>query len=392
MNASNSDHDRKITIALTLALAASFSAGQFGANFAPYLIPALEKQAGTTPQFAGYLMSIEFGALFLSSLVFLRWGASWPLSVVAAVGVGAYALGSAATAFSSDFTQLAAARALCGLGGGAALAAANAAAASHSNYREAFVRAIAGSSLVAFVLYSAVPFALDRFGSQALFLTLGCASGLLLAPACFLSRGPRANPIEHKSQSSILGPTAGVMLGTLLLLAGGLFARVNDGISWSFNARFAENAHVDYQTLGLFLGFLTLACAAAPSGANALGQRFGYVRVFLVVMMIKAVATYGLYTAGSLWLFVLNQSVLFFTFVMIMQLLSGALAARDGTGRLAVIGTMTLMVGDVFGPLISGTVYQSGGLLGVTLAACLAAGIAIMFLFGASLLGRRETA
>jgi predicted MFS family arabinose efflux permease len=173
-------------------------------------------------------------------------------------------------------------------------------------------------------------------------------------------------------------------------MLGALLTRLNDSVSWSFNARYAESAHVDAQTLGLFLGLLTLACAAAPYVGSALCRRYGHLPTFVGIAIVKALATAGLYLATELVAFALFQAVLFFTFVIVVQLLASALAVEDRSGRLPALGVLPLMLGDVLGPSIAGISYESDGLAGVTLAACAAAVAAALVLVAAIAL--RKTA
>ena len=379
-----------ISFQQTFALAASFSIGQFGANLAPFVVPALEQHVGTNVQFAGALMSLEFAALFLMALVFLIRGGKWSLPLVGSLGAIAYIAGSLITAFGVDLGVIAAGRVLCGLGSGAAISVANAAAASHDNFRGAFVRAIAGASLITFCLYNIIPGIAEVSGPAAVFFGLAAAGGVLLVPVVALRRGNRQSesPSSHASMQDF---SRVVVSGVFLLLVAGLFARLNDGITWSLNARFAEHAGIDQKELGLFLGVLTLACAAAPVIADSLGRRWGYIAIFTAVMAVKTVATYILFVSRDFGTFAFAQSVLFFTFVMVMQLFSGAIAARDASGRFAVVGAMTLMLADVFGPLIAGSAFQLWGLLGVTIAACLVSFAAMICLAGVTVFDRASS-
>lgn len=103
----------------------------------------------------------------------------------------AYVIGALATAQSSDAASIGAVRALCGIGSGAVMAAANAAAASQASFDALMSRAIAGSTLVAFVLYMIVPAVREWQGPGASFLTLGACGVVFFTPAGYLSRGRR---------------------------------------------------------------------------------------------------------------------------------------------------------------------------------------------------------
>lgn len=66
-----------------------------------------------------------------------------------------------------------------------------------------------------------------------------------------------------------------------------------------------------------------------------------------------------------------NGTVL--SFVITIQLLASALAAADLSGRLPAMGMLPLLAGDVLGPSLAGAFFESDGLTGVTIAACVAA-------------------
>lgn len=364
--------------AMTAALVACFSVGQFGANFAPFTLEALEGHASISADKASYLVAIEFAALFISAGLFWISGKNWPVRICAVGGITVYVAGSLATIVSTDWALLAASRALCGVGAGLAMSVANAAAASRSDYDAAFSQSIAGSSLVAFALFSTVPFVLKTQGSVGFFLLFAGCGLLFLLPAMFLAQGRRDADEPVSGDISAIGddhdPPRTFSYAIVFLVAGFL-ARLNDSLSWTFNIKFADKAHVDPGALGIFLGALTLGCALVPFFGLWISRKFGYALPVLAVLAVKTLATPALYLANGFVSYAIAQTALFVTFVLSMQLTAIALAARDPLGRLVVLGTLLLMLADAMGPALAGQAFLQHGLFGITTVAVAFSGL-----------------
>lgn len=362
------------------AMIAAQVAGISTAPLIPFMVGGLIKDYGWTPSLAGLAISVQLVvatiAALLTALMFSRFDAR-RLVLAATLLTGAANLYAA---FHSDVTPLLLSRFVAGIGQGALLAMA-AAAAARTGRAE---RVYAGFSIVvgvyAVIVLVVTPWLLQTHKVSAVFLVLA-AVDLGVLPVLLRFPALQGGAPGRMALAGMGVRSAGIVAAIVCVALGA-------GALMAFLERLGQAAGVEAAAVGKVLATAAGLGIVAPLVVLALGTRFGRAlplviggAVLCVIALLFATTSSPLpYLAGAALLAPTNQFLIPYWF--------GVLALADSSGRLAAAGPAFLTSGVSVGPLLGGLTVDAFGMpgLGWLAAAAFSAGSVVLVL----LVGRLE--
>jgi predicted MFS family arabinose efflux permease len=332
---------------------AGFVVAYASENVLPLLIGSLIDGLGLDEVSAGILGSLELGGLAASSLLLAPRVDRMSRRRLAIWGALAACAGHLLSALASSFSVLAFARIAAGLGEGAAIAAANSAAASARAPDRLFAQAIVLSGLVYAAALVALPHAIVPWSYPGGFgaivgLSVLCLPFLLWLPT--IPESAAASPGQRGRR--LLGITT---LGSIFLFS------VGQGAIWAFSERIGIAIGFSGKEVGLALGVTTLAGLAGGVIAALLGTRGGRPLLLTVGLGANVVATWMVVIAGSSELYLLGLLAWGIAFFFALPYLLGTAAALDAHGRWTAAAAGISAVGVAIGPGAAGLMVSGSG-------------------------------
>jgi predicted MFS family arabinose efflux permease len=252
-------------------------------------------------------------------------------------------------------TAVAGARLLAGFGAGVLVASAAASAAALANPDRAFGLVLFCQTLTGAVGLYFAPAILDAVGLSGLFLGLaGLSLSVAAVAPCFLE--PQESGAEGGAWRALFGPIA-------LLLLASLFVHyvANNGV-WAHLERIGVEAKIAPRTIGAALAIGQAFGLVGSALAMLLAQRMPRLIAIVVGVILSAGAAVLLtFTNGPL---LLGAGVALFigSLSFAVPFFLGALAARDGTGRLVVFGQLAITAGLFTGPAVAAAIVTAASM------------------------------
>lgn len=344
---------------LTTAVTAAHIAGSLGMGVMPLLLGGFVDHLGFSEASAGALITAELTAACLASLGLAsrltfdsrtRWGL---------LGAGLAALGHACSALTANYEALLAARAVAGLGEGAVLAAASAAAAGVRDPDRLFAKVAVIEGVALGLLLVALPWLMGSFAVSGAFWSLAALCLLAMPWMSWLpdAVGPTVVSEHGASRNRALALT------TLLAL---FVVSVAFVVIWSLSERIGLRAGLSPEGVGAVLGIATVVGLLGAGAAAWLGTRRGRRGPLLLGLFVSTVSMVWIALATRPVPFVVNQLVWAAAFFFLYPYAMGVAAALDTQGRWTAAASGVSTAGNAIGPLV-------GGLLAAT-----ATGLAMM--------------
>lgn len=345
-----------------LASTAAVGLGNLGFWVLPLTIGILIDNLGYSQTEAGYLTSLEVGAIALGSfsMVPLTTGSFLRKLALffAVVVIGANLLSTQAQSFES----LAVFRFLCGFGEGVILASGYAAISRMQNPGRLYAIVFVLVGIMASILLAILPLIVKMFGGASYFITLACLTSVLI-PATIWSQIPETDKGASKISEITNAPPHDVLKVSLLLMAIFLVAFL-EACSWTFVERRGIHLGIDEVTIGYMLGICTIAGVSGGILASVLGGKFGRALPIAFALTIQALCVALMYLIPYRSLFFIGLILWSFCLFFVYPYLLGAAASFPNSARWTVIAGALMTTGSVFGPGLSGLIigdadYQS---------------------------------
>ncbi len=356
-----------------MAVVAAFVVAYTCENVLPLLIGSLIDGFGLDEVGAGVLGSLELGGLAAASLILAPRVDRMSRRHLAVYGAIAACTGHGLSALVDSFPVLMLARIVAGLGEGAAIAAANSAAASARDPDRLFAQATVLGGLVFAAALVALPYAIAPWGHSGGFGAIVVIS-LLCLPFLFWL------PTIPKTAAGLRGLPGRRLLGITTLASIFLFS-VGQGAIWAFSERIGITVGFSREEVGLALGVTTLAGLAGGVIAAVVGTRGGRPMLLAVGLGANVVATWMVVIAGSSGLYLAGLLAWAIAFFFALPYLLGTAAALDPLGRWTAAAAGISAVGVAIGPGAAGLMVTDAGypVLGGFVIACgLGAGVLIL--------------
>ncbi|HYG26635.1 MAG TPA: MFS transporter [Caulobacteraceae bacterium] len=348
---------QKSEAAAALALAWAASIGALFLSLQPMIVGAWVDRAGLSLQEAGFAASANMLGKIVGTVCALALLRAGRTRRFIAAGALLAALGELATGMSGGSAMaITGSRLLAGFGGGVLMASAAASAATLSNPDRAFGLVLFSQTLTGALGLYAAPAILAAVGLTGMFLGLSALALTVLLVARFF-----AEPAPQGEKGS--GPWRAMFGAATLLLIASLWIHyvANNGM-W---------AHLERVGVGAGIA------AGGIGTALAVGQSFGLVGSAAAMLLanriprVLAIAIGVVLTAGSALLLmrttdalVLGAGVALFigSLSFAVPFYLGALAARDASGRLIIVGQLAIMAGLFVGPSVAAWIVTSGSM------------------------------
>lgn len=336
--------------------------GNLGFWVLPLTIGILIDNLGFSQTEAGYLTSIEVGAIALGSFSMVPFTSGSLLRklamLLALLVIGANVLSTQAQSFQS----LAVFRFLCGFGEGVILASGYAAISRTQNPDRLYAIVFVLVGIMASILLAILPLIVKTFGGSSYFITLACLTSVLI-PAYLWTRAPEADNGASQVLEMTGAPSQDVFKVSLLLMAIFLVAFL-EACSWTFVERRGMHLGIDEVTIGFVLGICTIAGVSGGILASVLGSKFGRALPIAFALTLQGLCVALIYLIPDRSLFVTGLVLWSFCLFFVYPYLLGAAASFTNAARWTVIAGALMTAGSVFGPALSGLVigdadYQS---------------------------------
>lgn len=342
------------------SFAAAYGVGLIALLAMPYLISAVMIDLQLSASDAGLLMSAEFFATMIASLMVAAVVGRIRRRRMAFVGA-CIALGANLLSAQVDVVSLlVVSRCIAGVGAGICLACGNALLATASDPERA-----AGYANVLFVaLMASVMILFARVGTDyglpGLYLAIGGIDALMLLliswtppsvparTAALIGGSKKRNPL-----TSI--PAICMMLGMFLF-------SMRDTMGWAFVEQVGQRVGYSSETIGNLLAIQSLLGLVGPVLASVIGRRYGLTLPVLIGVLSTGAVVLG-YVLGEHSKFIYTVSVMLIsaTYFYALAYLTGLAATLDADGRIAAASGSFLTLGIAVGPTLTGHLAEQGG-------------------------------
>jgi MFS transporter, DHA1 family, inner membrane transport protein len=329
-------------------------------NFQPLIVGAFVTFRGVSESDSGLVASVNMLGMLLGMMLCAARIHRWNLSTVFVVALIVMGIGDALTPFVPKLEYLYAVRLLTGIGAGIALSGVATFAAGSAQPDRVFGMTLVAMGLMGGIGLLALPYIFDTFSFRVGMLAVASLSFITLALFRYLPGAPdeRATTATHAPAPSALRTIASKP--TLLLLGVlGLFYVANNGV-WAYYERIGVNVGVDAKEIGMALSAGTLAAMFGGIFAATVGDRLGRMIPVGAGLTMAIGGALILHTAFDFTTLLISVMLFLGSTGLVTPYVLGALAAREDTGRLAIVGTAAIYGGMFLGPALAAWLVRSG--------------------------------
>jgi len=336
------------TLLNTIPLGLLMTLALMGTYTIPFVIGAVVEGMGWDPSRASALgtteiLGIAAGGIASSLLFNLEKGFGKAAGSALLIGAVAQFL----SAHAQDYPTLLILRSLAGLSQGVLIAVVNTLVARTTQPERVYGLVFTTSSSCFALLLFALQYGehTGLFYSLSVIFTLGLALvGKLHTPPQGAAEG------EHSNPSKVFWP---LLLYFFCILS---IVYVILGGTWAFTERVAVRIDIDRKTIGVLLGFSTLAGVAGAASAARVGSSWGYSRPLVLAYIASGVTVLSITLATSVTLYAAGIILYGYLYMFAISFALGITAHLDRTGRIAARTNSFILIPYSFGPLLFGIV------------------------------------
>jgi predicted MFS family arabinose efflux permease len=326
----------------------------------PIIVGALQDGWGYTPEYAGYVTSIDLAGVLAGSVAtsLMARRVDWRCYVGAALALSA-AFNLLCAPFHS-VVALCCLRFAAGFASGATYASSLTLLSRNAEPARGFSFLILLQVLANAIVLALFPLLNVRWGPAGIFVAI---AGVLLASLAVVPLLPRrdspameqlpARATQHRSRFSV------PLLPALCLMAVALFY-VTIGSYWAYAERMGMGFGISMEEVHWLLSAGVLLSAAACLSARAVARRIGQSRALLLAlaMLATTLLIHGVVPTPAMFVVTLAVLQLCWNFIDIFQL--GTLAVLDPSGRAAALVPAAQGAALAAGPAAAGFVLRLG--------------------------------
>jgi predicted MFS family arabinose efflux permease len=356
-----------------------------GVMVLPMILGSLVAVYGVSEGLAGFVISVELGAMTLTTL------AMSPLIHKLnrrGVGIAAALLivaGNLLAAAGTSSSILFVARAISGAGSGALMCAATAAAADHRNPDRFFAIVVAAAMLASIGMFLIVPELVEIHGSRSIFLAMAAVAGLIAIWSTGLPVHSRLAPAESTLQCAAPEKRGLLTMPSLSLLAAYLLFQVAMNGVYFYVERIGSSLGMALEGIGKVLAISAFVSLAGPLAAGMLGTRVGRIGPLTVATAVNGICVFTMTHTASVPVFAVAMVVSTAMLTFAMPYFLGLAASLVSGGRLASSARGAAALGSTITPAVSGGILLLGGSYGMVGwfgAACSAMAICLLVALG----------
>jgi MFS family permease len=381
---SRENPDRRIILPVWCA---ADGIGLQSAILAPWLFGVFITDFAFGTAEAGLLLSIEFAALALVNFLISPFMVEIPRKTLALAGAILVILGNVASATLDIWSSMAAARVLCGIGAGLAMAAGNATAAGAKNSARLYGHKTAMLALYACAMFVIIPPLVEKLGPDYLFLLM---AGFNLALFYPLLRLP-----QHTEQSvTAIGAvddhsTKALFVAGLLIVIAMLCFFTRDTMVYVFFEQIGVDLDLSRQEIGRLIAISTVIAVFGPITSIWLANRFNTLLPIVVVVVLGGLLAHEVVQTDSQWVYgflVIWQAFLNLAGLALLMTLASVL---DPRGRLTTACGGSILAAYAISPAMAGSLINYGGTLALQLALITLGIVNLGLILAATVLSRR---
>jgi predicted MFS family arabinose efflux permease len=321
----------------------------------PLIVGALVTDLAFPETLAGLVISAEFAAIAIASLVIAAVARRIDRRRTAVVAAAVIIVGSLLSMQAGTPGLLVPARILTGLGEGMLAATVSAAAAGARKPQKVYALMGLTVALYSMGLLLVVPSQLERFGAAGLFGTVVVVGVLIL---------PLFRWFPRSAGSSDRPPQAKTLRGRLGLAAFGLLAlallTVGQSAIATYLERIGSGLGMSGQAIGNVLALAALVSLAGPASAHVLGNRVGPVPPFVGGGLLLCVSAVTLGYATQHLPYAVAVIATMTGLLFLMPYVLGNFAAMDPGGRIAAAAPAFATIGGAIGPALGAGLLSLG--------------------------------
>lgn len=354
-------------IAMTIVVCTGFSSQMV----VPIWIGQVIDHFHISPAIAGSIVSLEFAAVALTSVITATLVGRAPGRMLCMVGTGLLMAGNLICTFAPPLVWLSAARLICGIGKGLVIAIIFAIAGQSANPTRTFAvlnAAYAGFSAAVFLV---VPHVVMHFGLAGAFGSMVVLSVLGLV---FLPGVPEAQSGSRERswlQSLPLGAPG------LLAISGLTLMWTAHASIWAFSERIGLRDGFSLQAIGWVLSAGSILAIAGPLASHVLDIRRGTLLPIGTGLIALAAMAVCLCLSRNELTYAVAVPIFSVAALFLLPYIQGVLSFIDPTGKLNAGSSAFMTLGGALGPLLGGTLIAQGGF--GTLAVCSALLFIVVF-------------
>jgi hypothetical protein len=337
-------------------------------NAVPVIIGGLVARSGIDEATSTSLVTTEFLAIALTTVLAARGVAHRSLRDMAIGGACVTAAAQLASAFlagnnGSVIAVYFVLRTLAGTGEGMLLCAGNAALARSLNATRLYAVAMIASSLCSAFFFTIVP-GLQMRWSGAAFAVLGVVA-LLATP--FL-RHLETLPALVSDFTGI--PQRGNVWGRLLSLSSAFLFSVSLAALWAFSELIGTRLGLSRELAGQVLAANLIAGLGGAGLAAVLDNRFGHTLPFVVGAIVLGCVALILGSGHTILGYIGAEAAYGAAYPFAVTFLMASFAARDSSGKLVAAAGGVILVGFAIGPAAGAVAVAQGGFPTLGIAVC----------------------
>jgi predicted MFS family arabinose efflux permease len=325
-------------------------------NFQPLILAELVASGVLGESQAGFLASSNMFGMCMSLAATIVWMHRWTMSSVTLVALVLMGAGDLATGFINDFEALVLVRFLTGLGEGLAMAAGiSVVSGLFANPGRMFAFVMVAVSLIGALGLYLLPFGIADAGLAG---AMSCIAALSILTIPFHRVLPTPDIVSSRESATgvadlMNGPVVLLLVSLLLLFVG----HIN---IWAYFGRIGAHMAIPEVDIGAALSASLVAAMFGGLAAAALGDRLGRMLPIGIGVSVTLSSLFVLYMGSGYTSFALAAVLMMGSTGFAVPYYLGTLALHDRTGRLPVIGKLTLYAGMFIGPAMGAMMVQPG--------------------------------
>ena len=348
-------------IRFTLANFSGAIIAVFALFMSPLYVGGLIEQFGLSEAEAGMMLTVEIGAIAVTTFLLAPWLHLFKMRKLAFMGVAVVLLSNGLSFWLVGITTIGGTRVLVGIGTAMVLVASASVVSRISDPDKAVAYVTVGVALSLSVLLIVASEMKAYWGYRGVCVVFAAVSILALLGLWQLpnaSNGKSEEGLSSSLDSSLFVISAFALLAVALV-------NLTDTALWGFSERVAERLQLSESTTGMVLSAAQVAALFGASTAIVLGDRLPRLVPILMGLLLLGTGGYIVYNTDSVVLFVVSLLGGSYGLFVVFPYLLGACARVDKAGHLMALAGGAQVVGGAVGPALAGAVIEASGYQGL---------------------------
>jgi len=319
----------------------------------PQIVNDVLTNLHTSESAAGFVVTAEFAVMAFTSFAIARLGRGTSYFAISVLGAVFALAGATLTLASGGYPLLIGARALTGLGEGAALMVSTAAVAHLSNPDRAYAQLNIVNICLGAAMSLALPALSEHYGAAA--LSFKVLFGVMLVLVAISLVTPRA---ERYAPPAPVAAGGGVSMRVIAVALAVFLVAVASSAMWSFYVVLGLRTGMSAEAVDQSIAYAVLSALPAGILATFVGTRFGRFNAAAVAVAVIVVAIFLITYTKDATSFRIGTCVNVAGIYFLIPYFFGFAAAEDASGRAAAIAGGAFLLTGAAGPYLGGSLME----------------------------------